>query len=271
MNLYFLISLVVIVSLCWGSFLAATAYRIACDKPLMRPRSHCTHCDHLIAWYDNIPVISWIILRGACRHCKQSISPYYPFIELSTMVTMTSLFLKIFKPYFYTAQSLFLCIHPLLSFLAYSLFFSALIISTATDLIAMVIPQCATLWLIPMGTAAAYFNIISISPLDSVIGTVAGYGALWFTAKLFTWFTKKEGLGIGDMELLAMIGSFTGPIGIWIGLMLGSLSGMILGGGYLVVTKKGHSARIPFGPFLALGAVLYFFFGPIFIRILGAL
>jgi leader peptidase (prepilin peptidase)/N-methyltransferase len=270
-DFYFLVSLVVIGSLCWGSFLAASAYRIAFDKDFMRLRSHCTECDHVIAWYDNIPVISWIMLRGICRSCKKPISPQYPFIEISTMVIMVALFYKIFYAHFYhfsPTVSPLNVIHPILGFTVYGLFFSALILSTATDLNAMVIPQCATLWLIPVGIGAAYCHLISIAPGESIIGAVVGYGSLWLTATFFRWYAKKDGLGVGDMELLGMIGSFIGPLGIWIGLMIGSITGFIIGGAYLLIAGKDRSARIPFGPFLAFGALLFFFFKATFVKLL---
>lgn len=241
-----------IIALCWGSFLNVIAYRLTFDKPFFTKRSYCPKCNALIAWYDNIPLISWIVLRGKCRSCKSPISILYPFIELLTGIIGTALWFNIF-PCSFTAILL-----P--TFFAYTLFFSALIVATRTDLEAMIIPQIVSLWLVPLGLLFAYSQIINITIYESIFGTIIGYGSLWLIAKIFKFLTKKDGLGIGDMELLALIGAFLGPLAIWASVLIGSISGLIVGGSYLIISKGNRSTRIPFGPFLALGATLFFFF-----------
>jgi leader peptidase (prepilin peptidase)/N-methyltransferase len=124
----------------------------------------------------------------------------------------------------------------------------------------MLIPQLCTLWLVPVGIIASYFGFTFISLTSSITGAVLGYGLLWLIAFLFKFFTKRDGVGVGDMELLAMIGSFLGPVGVWFSLMIGSFTGLFLGVIYLLISKKGRFTRIPFGPFLVLGAILYFLF-----------
>ena len=231
--------------LCWGSFLNVVAYRITFDKPFFTKRSICPSCSKIIAWYDNIPLLSWLLLRGRCRACKAPITLLYPFIELLSGVVLTAL-------------SLFV---PLGAFVAYAIFFSALIVSVRTDLEAMVIPQLFSIWMVPLGFLYSLLGFIEIVWWESLLGAILGYGVLWLVASLYAYLTKKDGLGVGDMELLAMIGSFLGPQGVWFSLLIGSLSGLIVGGVYLVLTKQGRDTRIPFGPFLALGATIYFFFG----------
>ena len=142
----------------------------------------------------------------------------------------------------------------------YFIFLSALIAATRTDLQEMVIPQALSLWLIPVGILSAIFGFSYVSVLGSVSGAILGYGSLWLMGKIFYYFTKREGIGVGDMELLGMIGSFLGPIGVWFSIFLGSLTASLVGGAYILFTGKGRYAKIPFGPFLALGATLYFFF-----------
>jgi leader peptidase (prepilin peptidase)/N-methyltransferase len=147
-----------------------------------------------------------------------------------------------------------------ISLVIFIIFFSALIIAIRTDLESMVIPQLCTLWLVPIGIIGAFFSFTGISFYESLSGALIGYGVLWLIAFIFKLCTKREGMGIGDMELLAMIGSFLGPWGVWFTLMISSFSGLAVGALYLVFTKQSTLTRIPFGPFLALGAFIYFFF-----------
>lgn len=143
------------------------------------------------------------------------------------------------------------------SFIFHAFFFSALIGSTATDLFAMVIPQCFSVWLIPIGVLASFTTLIPIDHIESIIGALMGYGLLWIIAFAFKRYTNKDGLGRGDMELLSMIGAFTGPVGVWITLTLGSLVGLLIGGTYLYSSGQSRQAHIPFGPFLAGSAIAY--------------
>jgi leader peptidase (prepilin peptidase)/N-methyltransferase len=147
------------------------------------------------------------------------------------------------------------------SFIVYMIFVSSLIIASRTDLESLLIPQLFTLWMIPIGFLAAYFGWVTISIVQSISGAVLGYGILWLIAFIFKRCTGKDGLGVGDMELLAMIGSFLGPLGVWISLALGSLSGLFVGSLYLALSGKDRTTRIPFGPFLALGALAYLLIG----------
>ena len=237
--------------LCWGSFLNVVAYRIVNDKPFFTKRSYCTSCQHIIPWYYNIPIFSWILLKGKCCYCKNRISFVYPLIELLTAVVTLGLVVK-----FYNLSAIAFVI----VFFVYWFFFNALILSTATDLRSMVIPQLFTLWLIPVGILFSFLGFISVTLLESVLGAIVGYGILWITGKIFMVSTKRDGIGVGDMELLGLIGAFLGPLGVWTSLMLGSIFGFVLGGASLLILKKGMRAKIPFGPFLAFGAMAYFFF-----------
>lgn len=248
---------VIMVSLCWGSFLNVVAYRSINDKPFFQKRSTCNFCNKLIAWYDNVPVISWLFLKGRCRYCKKRISYLYPFIEILTSILMTALFFRIFEYGFY--------LNSIFSFVSFGLFFSALIVAVRTDLQDLVIPQIFSIWLVPVGLVFAHLGFLKITFLQSLFGAIAGYAILWLVAFLFKFFTKKDGLGQGDMEFLALIGAFLGPFGVWITILIASFSGLLVGGSYLLLTKKGQSEQIPFGPFLALGAVIYFFYKNYFI------
>ncbi|MBD3273189.1 prepilin peptidase [Candidatus Dependentiae bacterium] len=248
---------VIVFSLCWGSFLNVVAFRTITDRPFFETRSSCIFCNKIIAWYDNIPVLSWILLNRRCRYCRKKISILYPFIEILTAILITALFYKIFAHGFY--------LNSIFSFFVHFIFFSALIIAVRTDLQDLVIPQAFSIWLVPLGLISAHLGFLKISFNQSLFGAIIGYGILWLVAFLFKFFTKKEGLGTGDMEIMALIGSFIGPLGVWITILIGSLTGLFIGGSYLLIAKKDQSEKIPFGPFLVLGAVVYFFFKYYFI------
>ena len=136
MNLLLLVTLCLI----WGSFLNVVAYRWMQNKSIITPRSYCPYCEKAIAWYDNIPVLSWLILHGTCRSCQQPISWLYPFIELVTAISLIALYLSV----------------PTIYLPAYALFFSALIIIIRTDLEHMLIMQAMTLYLIPVAFGLSY-------------------------------------------------------------------------------------------------------------------
>jgi len=207
-------------------------------------RSFCPKCKKIIAWYDNIPIISWIILKAKCRNCKGTISALYPFIELLTAVSMTALYLTAPKQYFF----------------AYFIFFSALLITIRTDIEYMLISRFTTLFLIPISCIFSYFGFLPITLTGSLLGILLGYGFLFAASKIFYYLRKKEGLGQGDLELLALIGAFLGPAGCWISLFLGSIAGSIYGLVYMIICKN-KDEKLPFGHFLALGAMCYVLFG----------
>lgn len=266
--------------LCWGSFLNLFAHRILHSKNIFTMRSYCPHCHHVIAWYDNIPVVSWLFLRAECRQCKQSISVLYPFVELVSGIIITALFYKYCGHILVCEHDVvwwdalepikplsFFATDALSSFFSYLPFVSALIASTRTDLEGMVIPQLFTLWLVPLGLLLAYVGVLEITFIESILGVIAGYGILWAVAWLFKKVTGKDGMGEGDMELLALIGSFLGPLGCWFSLLIGSLVGLVIGSVYVFWWKKDQTARIPFGPFLSLGAIVYLFYAHFLIHL----
>lgn len=208
-------------------------------------RSQCPKCKARIAWYDLIPVLSWIILGRKCRRCRQPISWLYPAIEILTALVFVFLWHQV----------------PTVYLPAYALLCSALIVTIRSDLETMLISRFVTLFLIPVGIALSFLGLLPLTPMASIGGALFGYFILWSTGKIFKKLTHKEGIGQGDLELLAFIGSFTGIIGCWLTLLIGSVTGSIIGLTYLVATGQKTSAKIPFGPFLALGAIIFVLFG----------
>lgn len=229
-------------SLCWGSFLNILAHRFINHISLLAP-SACPRCHTRIAWYDNIPLISYVLLRGTCRTCAKPISWLYPFVEFLTAFSLTALYMA--HDYFW----------------GYFILFSALMVTIRSDLETMLISRFVTLALIPVGLIFSFFDLIPIVPINSIFGAALGYIFLWSIATVFTWITKKQGMGEGDFDLMALIGAFTGVLGAWASLLIGSLLGSACG--ILFLVHKGtfdRNTKIPFGPFLATGAILYVFF-----------
>jgi len=230
--------------LCWGSFLNMLAYRLIKFKSIWITRSFCTKCKKTIYWYDNIPILSYLLLQAKCRFCKEPISGLYPFIEIFTTITMLALYYTI----------------PVYYFPAYFIFFSALIITFRTDLEFMLISRFTTLFLIPLGLLFSAIGLLPITILNSLFGAIIGYSFLHVVSYVFFYVTGKQGIGQGDLELLAFIGSFVGVAGCWISLFLGSIIGSVFGLLYLAITKQKKSVKMPFGHFLAIGAILFVLF-----------
>jgi len=239
----------ILLLLIWGSFLNVVAYRLVQDLSIVAPRSYCPHCRHTIAWYDNIPLISWVALAGKCRSCKAPISLLYPGIELLTVIVLSALFYLVAPAYWF----------------GYFIFFSALIVTIRSDLETMLISRYVTLYAVPLGWLLSVCDLLPLSLLSSLLGSILGYLFLWAIAKGFSKITGKDGMGQGDLDLLAFIGAFIGPFGCWVTLMLSSTIGALCGATYLIFfAHNKKSVAIPFGPFLALAAMVYILFSDFF-------
>ncbi len=234
-----------VVGLCIGSFVNVLIYRLPLGKSVVRPPSACPNCGASIRWYDNIPVLSYLILCGKCRHCRARISPRYPFVEITTGVLSLTLFLQHGVSWTY---------------LFYFIFVSALIAVIFIDFDHQIIPDVITYPGIAIGFISSLL-LPNITYKDSLIGIILGGGILYLTALAYLAFAKREGMGGGDIKLLAMIGAFLGwqamPFTILISALLGSLVGIIA----MLKTGKDTKMAIPFGPFLSIGAILYLFWG----------
>jgi len=155
-------------------------------------------------------------------------------------------------------------------FLGYFVLFSALIVTIRSDLETMLISRWVTIALVPVGIVMSFTDTIPIAPLNSMMGAASGYLSLWFVGTLFYLVTRKEGLGQGDLDLLACIGAFTGIVGVWMTVLLGSLFGSIIGTAVLIYKGKFQRyMKLPFGPFLALGAITYVLFQGPLLRLVG--
>jgi len=228
-----------------GSFLNVCIYRIPLKKSIARPPSSCPHCGKRIKFYENIPLISYLFLKGKCRYCHHPISWQYPLVEILIGFISLFLFIKFGINYQYIL-SLF--------------FISNLLIISLIDIEHMIIPDVLSLSGILLGWASS-FIISNLTWTDSLIGSLAGGGGLYLVAIGFAYLTGKEGMGGGDIKLLAMIGAWMGWRPLPLIILMASLSGLVIGLSLMIFSGKGLGAKIPFGPYLSLGAIIYFFFG----------
>jgi len=242
---YFIIVLSVVVGAIVGSFLNVCIFRIPDGKSIVFPGSHCVNCNHPIKPYDNIPVISYLVLRGRCRNCKTKISPIYPVVESLTAVMSLLLFLRYGLSLQYLVTFIFTC---------------ALTIITFIDIDHQIIPDVITLPGIPIFFLSAIF-VMNIRPLDSLLGILIGGGCLYLIAAGYELLRKTEGMGGGDIKLLAMLGGFFGWQSLWFILLFGSLIGAVVGISIMFFKGKNMKYAVPFGPFLSMAAVAYIFFG----------
>ena len=229
-----------------GSFLNVCIYRVPLKKSIVYPPSNCPRCNAKIRFYDNIPVISYVLLRGKCRQCKEPISIRYPVVEGITGLLSLALFYK-----FGVSPQYFL-------FLAFS---ASLVVITFIDLQHKIIPDVISLPGILVGLCFSILGFTGVQWHESLLGMLAGGGCLFLVGLLFEWITGKEGMGGGDVKLLAMIGAWMGWRGLPYIVLISSLTGALVGGLSLIAARKGMRTKIPFGPFLSIGALVQFFFG----------
>ena len=235
-----------------GSFLNVCIFRIPALESIVKPLSQCPHCHQPIRFYDNIPMISFLVLRARCRDCGGKISWRYPLVELITALLALLLFMKFGLT---------------LNFLAFFIFTAVLITISFIDLDHQIIPDILSLPGIPIFFLAAIF-IVRLPWHEALIGLLIGGGMLFLIAFVYELLTKREGMGGGDIKLLAMIGGFLGWKSLIFILLFSSLAGAVVGITAMIIKKQDMKYAVPFGPFLSLAAVAYIFWGEIFMRFL---
>ena len=231
-----------------GSFLNVCIYRLPRDLSIVFPSSRCPYCNNAIRPWDNIPVISYLFLGGRCRNCKAKISLRYPFVETLNAVRYAAVVLRYGIGW---------------SSVVYAVVCSSLVAITFIDLEFQIIPDRITLAGIPIGLVAGFFLLPDpfmradlLGYKASLIGMVAG-GSLFYLAAVLS----RGGMGGGDIKMMAMVGALMGWKSVLLTTFLGSLTGSLIGVFLMVFRGKGRKTKIPFGPFLALGASITLFFG----------
>ncbi len=234
-----------IIGACLGSFANVIIYRYPSGESIVRPRSRCSSCKQPVAWYDNLPIFAWLLLRGKCRNCQASFSIRYPLVELLMAGLFLGLFLKLGWSW-----TLLECL----------IFAFALVVSSFIDFDHMILPDVFTLSGIVIGLIGAAFNP-EREFLPAILGVILGGGFLYAIAVIYSAVRKQEGMGGGDIKLIAWIGAVLGWTSVPFVIISSSLIGSVVGLIIMTKTKGGMSQAIPFGPYLALGALLYIFCG----------
>ena len=240
--------------LCIGSFLNVCIWRIPREESIAWPGSHCPRCNHAIAAWDNIPLLSWLILRGKCRHCHAPISPRYFLVELLTGVLFAALWLA----------------HgwsPLTA--AYLVFTAALVMATFIDFDHLILPDRVTIGgmilgpLLSLALPSLHGQTERLPALLHSLGGLAlGYGLLWLVATAGRAILRREAMGMGDVKLLGAIGACLGWQAVLFTVFVSSFTGTLLGLALIAAGKKELQSKIPYGPHLALAAVVWMFCGP---------
>ncbi len=236
----------ILFGLIFGSFLNVVIYRVPLRKSIVSPGSYCPKCNHAVRFYDNIPVISYILLRGKCRYCKTRISMIYPIVELFTSFS------------FYLAWISF---GTQLVYTIFSLIFLCLIISLALiDLKHMILPDEMTI-----GGSVVFFIYSFFNPnLSTLNGILTGIGAFvifWGIYIFYLKVRKMEGLGQGDIKMVLLLGLFLGVDKFIVTLLIASFLGLIVGIVVIIIKKKNFQYALPFGTFLSIGGYISLFWG----------
>ncbi len=208
-------------------------------------RSHCPHCKAQLSWYENIPLVSWLIQRGKCRHCGAPVSVQYPLVELLTMLLVVACVWRFGFGWQGFGAIVLTCF---------------LIALAGIDLRTQLLPDQLTLPLLWLGLIAASDSLyMPVKP--ALQGVIAGYVSLWSVWWLFKQITGKEGMGHGDFKLLAALGAWTGLQGILPTILMSSLVGAIIGSIWLAMKGRDRATPIPFGPYLAVAGWIVFMWG----------
>ncbi|MFZ2039372.1 MAG: A24 family peptidase [Desulfobacterales bacterium] len=235
-----------ILGACIGSFLNVCIYRIPLSKSIVTPGSMCPHCGKPIRFYDNIPIFSYLWLKGRCRQCQAPVSLRYPLVELLTALLFTAL-----------ANRFGVSVETAI----YMAFTAAMVTITFIDIDHRIIPDRISLPGIPACFLAA-LALPSMGWKAALLGVLVGGGTLFMVAWGYNMLTGKEGMGGGDIKLLAMIGALLGWQGVVFTIFLASLLGTVVGLSIMVYARSNMKLAVPFGPFLAAGALAFIFVGP---------
>ena len=249
---------------CMASFLNVVIWRVPRDESIVSPPSHCPTCKAPIKWYQNIPILSWLCLRGKCATCKAPISPRYIFVEFLGGL----LFLAAFWRYGWFAPLAWVWISLMIvgSFIDFDLqllpdfvTIGGMVYGVSLSIVFWLLAEF-TAFRIPNFTDACFF----VDPCGSIGGLALGFGLLglvrWLGSKAF----GREAMGLGDVFLLGAIGALCGPVAVLVTLVLSSVFGSVVGVALILMSKAklGHFVAIPFGPYLCMGCLAWMFYGP---------
>lgn len=227
-----------------GSFLNVVIYRLPIGQSLVSPPSRCPKCGYSLKWYDNVPIVGWVMLGGRCRRCRAPVSIQYPLVELITALLFVLVVWLTPPGPLMISRLLLVCV---------------LIVLFGIDLEHQILPNSITL---PGIVAGVLLSVIAPPGLrDSLLGVLLGGGVLYAIAGAYYLWRREEGMGMGDVKMLAMIGAFLGWKAVLVTLVLSSFSGAAIGMVLIAVQRGGMKLALPFGTFLSLGALAAMFVG----------
>ena len=241
------IVLLVVLGLVIGSFLNVCIYRLPRGESIVAPRSHCPSCKVFLRWFDNVPLLGYMILRGHCRECKSVISPVYPLVELSTAILFIVQYVVVENSPVLVLSRLF--------------FVSLMVVLFVTDLQHRILPNMVTIPGVIVGWCCSWF--VAPGWLDSSIGIVVGSTFLVILSETYYRIIGREGLGMGDVKMLALIGAFLGWEFMLFTMLMASILGVLVWSVILVSGRGGTRYLLPLGSFLAISAIVMSVTGPL--------
>ena len=259
---------------CIASFLNVVIWRVPRGESIVSPPSHCPKCNAPIKWYQNLPIVAWLALRGKCANCKAPISPRYILIE----ALGGCLFLAVFLHYFVYIGAPLVDVTTWIMVLVYWIWISLMVVGSMIDYDLQLLPDFVTVGGMILGLVANGFFLLVYWPLivgttgflwkdfllQPVLGLVFGFGLLWFIRWLGGVAFKREAMGMGDVFLMGAVGALFGPVAVLVTLILSSVVGSVVGLGMVALqkTRLGGFAAIPYGPYICLGCLIWMFRGP---------
>ncbi len=258
---------------CVASFMNVCIWRIPRNESVVRPPSHCPNCHAPIRWYQNIPIVSWCCLRGTCANCRRPIAVRYTIVELLGGILFLMAYLQWGMPLFFGGMPALGLekLTCLWTVPVYWLVFAGLILGSFIDLEHFYLPDRVTIGGMILGVPLSFLvpelqgERVRLTALCwSLGGLVAGFGSLWLIGFVFSRILKKDALGFGDVKLIGAIGAFFGPVAVLFTIIVSSFVGALAGVALILrgKAKLGGFTAVPYGPFLALGAVVWMFWGP---------
>ncbi len=265
---------------CVASFLNVVIYRVPLGRSVVLPRSHCPSCGKTIPWRLNIPILSWLLLRGRCAFCRTAISPRYIIVEVLGGVLFLAAFLRIFAPggnaASIAAESSFGFALPLVYLIVTWIWISLMIAGSFIDFDHKLLPDFTTVGGMVLGVV--FWTAASLSSktygfgdfgkyaalLYSVSGLAVGFGLMWLVRFLGSMAFKREAMGLGDVFLMGAVGAMCGPVAVIVTLILSSVIGSVAGLSLVALskTKIGRFVEIPYGPYICAGCLTWMFCGP---------
>ena len=265
---------------CVASFLNVVIWRVPRGESIVSPPSHCPKCGAAIRWYQNVPILSWLALRGKCANCKHPISPRYILIELLGGVLFLAVFWR-FVPNLFSVQGALIPFQPGIFFVGGGGFalcvawtwIALMIVGSMIDFDHKLLPDFVTVGGMVLGVVVGTGDSVGLlragdalwwQPIVWSLGGLAfGFGLLWLVRWLGTKVFRREAMGMGDVFLMGAVGALYGPVAVLVTLILSSVFGSIVGVGMIVLAKAklGRFVEIPYGPYICLGCLCWMFWG----------